>query len=122
MIQHKKIFITGGAGFIGSTLIGKLVEQNRIVAYDNLARNALQTKPWKDHPNLELVVGDVLDYDHLAKAMEGADLVVHCAAIESAIPPDAPEYWQTAFSLASVQAALRHVKHNNGGKVGFAGG
>ena len=81
MIQHKKIFITGGAGFIGSTLIGKLVEQNRIVAYDNLARNALQTKPWKDHPNLELVVGDVLDYDHLAKAMEGADLVVHCAAI-----------------------------------------
>jgi len=48
--------------------------------------------------------------------------VVHCAAIESAIPPDAPEYWQTAFSLDSVQAALRHVKHNNGGKVGFAGG
>ena len=81
MIQHKKIFITGGAGFIGSTLIGKLVEHNQIIAYDNLARNALQSKPWKDHKNLSLVVGDVLDYDHLAKSMEGADLVVHCAAI-----------------------------------------
>ena len=45
MIQHKKIFITGGAGFIGSTLIGKLVEHNQIIAYDNLARNALQSKP-----------------------------------------------------------------------------
>ncbi len=81
MIKNKKIFITGGAGFIGSTLIGQLVEKNQIVAYDNLARNALQTKPWKDHKNLQLVVGDVLDYDHVAKSMEGADIVVHCAAI-----------------------------------------
>ena len=81
MIKGKKIFITGGAGFIGSTLIGQLVEQNQIVAYDNLARNALQTQAYKDHPNLKLIVGDVLDYDSLAKAMAGADLVVHCAAI-----------------------------------------
>lgn len=81
MIQNKKIFITGGAGFIGSTLIGRLIEHNQIVAYDNLARNALQSKAWKDHPNLKLVVGDVLDYDQLAKAMAGADIVVHCAAI-----------------------------------------
>lgn len=81
MIHNKKIFITGGAGFIGSTLIGKLVEQNQIVAYDNLARNALQNQPWKDHPNLKLVVGDVLDYNNVVKSMEGADIVVHCAAI-----------------------------------------
>ena len=73
--------VTGGAGFIGSTLIGKLIERNEIVAYDNLARNALQGKGWKDHKNLRLVVGDVLDYDKLAKAMAGADVVVHCAAI-----------------------------------------
>jgi UDP-glucose 4-epimerase len=81
MIKKKTIFITGGAGFIGSTLIGRLVEDNQIVAYDNLARNALQAKPWKDHKNLKLIVGDVLDYDQLAKAMAGADIVVHCAAI-----------------------------------------
>jgi UDP-glucose 4-epimerase len=77
----KKIFITGGAGFIGSTLIGKLVEKNQIVAYDNLARNALQNKPWRDHKNLKLVVGDVLDAGALAAAMEGANIIVHCAAI-----------------------------------------
>ena len=81
MIQNKKIFITGGAGFIGSTLIGKLIEHNHIVAYDNLARNALQGKAWKDHPTLQLVVGNVLDYATLAQAMAGADVVVHCAAI-----------------------------------------
>lgn len=81
MIKGKRIFITGGAGFIGSTLIGKLVDDNEIVAYDNLTRNALQSQPYKDHANLKLVVGDVLDYDALAKAMAGSDLVVHCAAI-----------------------------------------
>ena len=81
MIENKKIFITGGAGFIGSTLIGRLVDQNQIVAFDNLARNSLKDKAFKNHPNLKLVEGDILDYPSLAQAMEGANLVVHCAAI-----------------------------------------
>jgi UDP-glucose 4-epimerase len=81
MIKGKKIFITGGAGFIGSTLIGRLVEHNKIIAYDNLSRNALERQPYKNHPNLTLIVGDVLDYPSLEKAMAGADIVVHCAAI-----------------------------------------
>jgi UDP-glucose 4-epimerase len=80
-IKNKNIFITGGAGFIGSTLIGRLIEDNRIVAYDNLARNSLKDKPFRNHPNLKLVTADILDYESLLKAMEGADLVVHCAAI-----------------------------------------
>jgi len=81
VISGKTIFITGGAGFIGSTLAGRLVEDNRIVVFDNLSRNALKDKPFRDHPNLSLVEGDVLDPDGLAQAMAGADLVVHCAAI-----------------------------------------
>ena len=81
MIESKRIFITGGAGFIGSTLIGRLVDRNTIIAFDNLSRNALKNTGFKDHPNLKLVEGDVLDYEGLSRAMEAADLVVHCAAI-----------------------------------------
>jgi len=81
MIEGKTIFITGGAGFIGSTLAGRLVEHNRIVAYDNLSRNSLKDKPFKNHPNLELIEGNVLDFEHVCQAMQGADIVVHCAAI-----------------------------------------
>lgn len=81
MIQGKTIFITGGAGFIGSTLIGRLIENNRIVVYDNFTRDALKNKPFKSHPNLNVVQGDVLDFESLQRAMAGADIVVHCAAI-----------------------------------------
>jgi UDP-glucose 4-epimerase len=81
MIEGKTIFITGGAGFIGSTLAGRLVEHNRVVIYDNLTRNSLKDKAIKDHPNLKLIEGDILNSEHLTEAMQGADIVVHCAAI-----------------------------------------
>jgi len=47
MLTDKKIFLTGGAGFIGSTLIGSLIERNKICAFDNLARGG--SKPFADH-------------------------------------------------------------------------
>jgi UDP-glucose 4-epimerase len=81
LIEKKTIFITGGAGFIGSTLIGRLIENNEITAYDNLSRNSLQAKPFRDHPNLTLVRGDVLDFDHISRMMRETDIVVHLAAI-----------------------------------------
>jgi len=81
MISGKRIFITGGAGFIGSTLIGRLIDDNRVIAYDNLSRDSLKDKPYADHENLTLIEGDILDAEHLARAMQGADIVVHCAAV-----------------------------------------
>ena len=80
-LTNKNIFITGGAGFIGSTLIGRLIEHNTIVAYDNLSRNSLQNKPYCNHPNLKVIKGDILDFEKLCRSIEGADVVVHCAAI-----------------------------------------
>jgi UDP-glucose 4-epimerase len=81
MIEDKTIFITGGAGFIGSSLAGRLVDRNRIVVFDNLSRNSLKDRPFKDHPNLKVIKGDVLMFEHLRQAMQKADIIVHCAAI-----------------------------------------
>jgi UDP-glucose 4-epimerase len=80
-IEEKNIFITGGAGFIGSTLTERLIEKNKVVIFDNLSRNSLKDKPYVDHTNITLVEGDVLDYEQVKAAMQGANLVVHCAAI-----------------------------------------
>jgi UDP-glucose 4-epimerase len=81
MIQGKTIFITGGAGFIASTLIARLAADNRIVVYDNYTRNTLKSTPFANHRNVKQVEGDVLDFDRLKGAMRGAQIVVHAAAI-----------------------------------------
>jgi UDP-glucose 4-epimerase len=80
-LSNKRIFITGGAGFIGSTLIGVLVGDNDITVFDNLRRNALAGRPYEHHPRLRVVQGDVLDLEALRRAMEGANIIVHCAAV-----------------------------------------
>ena len=81
MIEGKTIFITGGAGFIGSTLVGRLVEKNQVVIFDNFARDSIKSRPYRNHSNLKITKGDVLDFETLCNAMRGADIVVHCAAI-----------------------------------------
>lgn len=81
MIKNKRIFLTGGAGFIGTALITRLIEANEIVVYDTLQRNALKETNLLNHPNLTLVQGDVLDGEKLKEAIDGSNIVIHLAAI-----------------------------------------
>ena len=81
MIAGKKIFVTGGGGFIGSSLIEPLIERNEIVVYDNFSRDSLQHRSYRGHSNLTVIEGDVLDFEAVREAIRGAELVVHCAAI-----------------------------------------
>ncbi|MBS1646321.1 MAG: NAD-dependent epimerase/dehydratase family protein [Bacteroidetes bacterium] len=81
MITNKTIFITGGAGFIANTIIGRLVEKNKIIVYDNFHRDTLSNSAYAKHPNIKIVKGDVLDLPALTLAMAGADLVIHAAGI-----------------------------------------
>jgi len=80
-IRDKTIFITGGTGFIGSSLIGHIIDENKIIVYDNFNRDALHSKPYANHPNLTIIKGDVLDIKMLRKVMKGVNIVVHCAGI-----------------------------------------
>lgn len=75
------VFITGGAGFIGSTVASRLADSNRVTLFDNFARDALTGTPLASHPNVQVVKGDVLDGPTVATAMRGHTHVVHCAAI-----------------------------------------
>ena len=81
MLEGKRIFISGGAGFIGTTLARELVDRNEVVAYDSLHRDALSGTDLGDHPNFTLVQGDILDAGAFRAAADGATHFVHCAAI-----------------------------------------
>jgi UDP-glucose 4-epimerase len=81
MIKGKKVFITGGAGFISNCLIKELADHNQVTAFDNFTRDTLTGSPQAFHPNLTIIRGSVLDYPFLSESMAGADIVVHAAAI-----------------------------------------
>jgi nucleoside-diphosphate-sugar epimerase len=82
MLEGKRILITGGAGFIGTALSERLVEQNEVVLYDcHFEGMPLNYSSIVNHPSLRLVRGDVRDYDALAPEVEKAQVIVHLAAI-----------------------------------------
>lgn len=78
-----KILVTGGAGFIGSHLVDKLVSQgHRIIVFDNLFSGKLSNLA--DVENyVEFVQGDIRDFDLLIRILNGCDLVYHMAAMVS---------------------------------------
>lgn len=77
----KTYFITGGAGFIANTIIRRLVENNKIVVYDNFHRDTLTGSSLSGHPNITVIRGDVLDLPKLIDSMKGSDAVIHAAGI-----------------------------------------
>jgi UDP-glucose 4-epimerase len=114
MIEGKKIFITGGAGFIGSTIAGELLEKNKIVLFDNLTRDSLKNKSFRNHPNLTLIEGSVLDYEHVVRSMEGNDIVIHCAAIagiDTVILRPVNTMRVNMIGSANVLEAAAHLSH-----------
>lgn len=80
-LTGKRIFVTGGAGFIGTRLCARLVEDNEILIFDNEHRNALRYTELTKHKNIRFVKGDVLDYASVVENMKGSQIVVHLAAI-----------------------------------------
>jgi len=84
-LTGKRVLITGGAGFIGTTLAGRLVDANEVVAVDNLHRDALSGTELSAHPNFRFVEGDVLDLPGLVELAEGCTHLVHAAGIVVAL-------------------------------------
>ncbi|RLF46760.1 MAG: UDP-glucose 4-epimerase [Thermoplasmata archaeon] len=78
----KKCLVTGGAGFIGSNLVGALLDKGwEVIAYDNLSTGS--TKFLEDFMNddrFKFIKGDILDAENMCKALDGVDVVFHLAA------------------------------------------
>jgi nucleoside-diphosphate-sugar epimerase len=81
MIKDATVLLTGGAGFIGTALVERLVEHNRCLVFDNLRRDAIGATGLLDNDAVELLVGDVRDKDALAAACADVDYIIHLASI-----------------------------------------
>jgi len=76
-----KILVTGGAGFIGSHLVDRLVRDNagQVTVLDNFSRGREQNLA-QSRDRIELVRGDIRDRGLLQSVMQGVNLVFHLAA------------------------------------------
>ena len=83
-MNDKNLLITGATGFIGSHLAELCVEQGfKVVAFDRYDPNNhwgwLENSDYKNE--MEVILGDVRDYDSVSKAMKGCNAVFHLAAL-----------------------------------------
>ena len=77
-----RILVTGGAGYVGSTLVPMLLEQgHKVRVYDSLKFGGHGLLPCCQNRYFELIKGDVTDPEGVKKALDGVDAVVHLAAI-----------------------------------------
>ncbi len=85
MIENNKVLVTGGAGFIGSNLVERLLSQkNEVVCLDNFATGKRENiKPFLKDPSFKLIEGDIRDLDTCREAVKGVSIVLHEAALGS---------------------------------------
>ncbi len=80
--MKNKIVVTGGAGFIGSHLVDKLLSQgNQVTVIDNLSSGRMEfLEAHLKNSNFKFIKVDILDLEKLKKAILGADIIYHLAA------------------------------------------
>lgn len=119
------IMVTGGAGFIGSHLVDRLIEMgNHVIAYDNFDEYyAGKNRNIQNHvgdPNFDLVKADILDYDTLRKAMNKVDIVFHLAAQAGVRYSLENPIKTNTVNTAGTLNVLRAAKQNRSKKIVFA--
>jgi len=80
----KRVLITGGAGFIGSILVSRLLKSGyKVIVLDRLMFGVDPLKHFMKNPdpNLSIIIGDIRNEDDVNRALDFADAVIHLAAI-----------------------------------------
>jgi len=87
-MQKKNVLVTGGAGFIGSHLVDKLLEQgHRVTILDNLSTGRPQNLAHlKENKNLTVKKADIAYLDAIKEYFKGIDWVFHLAALADIVP------------------------------------
>lgn len=84
-LQGKTVLITGGCGLVGSTILDKVVQDERVGQVriiDNLTRGTLLNVEWaRRHGDVEIIRKDIRTFDDIRGHFDGVDVVFHQAAI-----------------------------------------
>ena len=109
-IKFKKIFITGGAGYVGSALVSRLLELGyEVVVYDlYIYGDAL-----KKHKNLKEIKGDIRDKSKLIESSKGCDAFIHLACISNDPSFDLNPQLGKSINFDAFRNVIESTKKNN---------
>ena len=124
-VEGRYVLVTGGAGFIGSHIVDKLLElRNNVVVYDNFdpyyMNKHKNIRQHGNNPKLGVVKGDILDYEQLESCMGGFDIVIHEAAQPGVRFSAENPYKTNTVNVSGTLNVLRAAKRKNVSKVIFA--
>jgi nucleoside-diphosphate-sugar epimerase len=85
LLKFRRALVTGGAGFIGSHIVDRLIREGcEVVVIDDLSSGKVENlAESKDSGKLEFVRGDICDEESVRRAFTGVEVVFHAAAIVS---------------------------------------
>ena len=79
-----KALVTGGAGFIGSHIVDRLLaDGHEVIVLDDFSTGHRENL--QDHDNLTIIEGNIVNFDTVSELMQGVDWVFHKAAVASAV-------------------------------------
>jgi UDP-glucose 4-epimerase len=114
----RRVLVTGGAGFVGSTLVRLLTERGYGVrVYDDLSTGSAENLAGSD---AELVRGDVRDVDALGRAASGCDIVFHLAAGTGVVPSIDDPFADFDLNARGTLSALWAARQAGAGRFVFS--
>ncbi|MFZ2410800.1 MAG: NAD-dependent epimerase/dehydratase family protein [Candidatus Methanoperedens sp.] len=116
--MKNKIIVTGGAGFIGSHMVDRLLSQdNEVTVIDNLSSGRMDfIEKHLKNPNFKFIKLDILELEKLKKAIQGADIIYHLAAnpdVRLGAENTKIHLEQNIFATYNVLEAMRMNKQQN---------
>lgn len=119
-LKDKTVLVTGGAGFIGSNLVKEFLERGyNVRVIDNFSTGSLEkVKPFLD--KVEFIEGDLTDFGIAKKAANGADFILHQAAIPSVARSIKAPLLSHDSNITATLNILLAAKENNVKKFVYA--
>jgi len=112
--MKKKVVVTGGAGFIGSHLVGALLERDcQVVVLDDLSTGRLDNlNKAKEGPDFSFVKVDISNLGEIAEHFKGAEWVFHVAALADIVPSIVEPYKYHKANVDGTMAVLEASRLN----------